>query len=92
MFTYSRKRANSKLTNKDENYLKQDKVYIVMNMVSYNVIEKGRKSNQKSYIKLLNILNYFFLCFRKGKKYPNNFIKLFWLLFLFFNDVMFMTI
>ncbi len=42
-----------------------------MKKVPYDVIKKGKKSNQKSY----------------GKKYLNNFTNLFWLLFLFLYDV-----
>ncbi len=59
-----------------------------MNRVSYDFIQKGKVSNQKSYIKVLNILDYIFYALKEEQNYPNNFIKHFWLPFLFLNDIM----
>ncbi len=49
-----------------------DKAYIVMKKVPYDVIQKGKKNNQNSYIDILNILNQF-ACALKREKFLNNF-------------------
>ncbi len=62
-----------------------DKACIVMKKVPYSVIQKGKKVTKKLHTDFEHF-RLICLCYKKGKKYFNNFTKRFWLLFLFLRE------